>query len=171
MWLLLIAFFVLVSLVIGTAIALVRYSRGRHARFAAMLVPIFLSVIAFAICMALVALFTLLGTLMAILTNQEAVQRWLSSPVAIPFIFAASIGLFWLRCRQLLVYGCLELVASIGTITYAVNLPSASLLAKVVGILGGAYIMVRGLDNLDKVLKGKSRRWTSFFWNQREGAN
>jgi hypothetical protein len=59
-----------------------------------------------------------------------------------------------------------EVFVSLLAITYTVNAPGNSLLAKLTGLLGGVYILVRGLDNMDKQLKTNAW-WTHLFWGRK----
>jgi len=76
---------------------------------------------------------------------------------------AAGLFFYWLRGRFRLIYGMCEIAVALAIIsltfyppTYylAYDMPSffEMLLSKSVGVLGGIYVMVRGLDNMDMAL-------------------
>ena len=92
---------------------------------------------------------------------------------------ALAIGLFWARCRMPLAYGIAELCVGFVSVYLSVNAgkgpqallasggdPIYGLATRAIGILGGIYILVRGMDNVDKGLPSSwwSRRvWDRFF--------
>ena len=94
--------------------------------------------------------------------SQEALLRILSAPATIFCALSLGLLLFWLREKRPFIYGVLEVFASAITITSAVIAVSGSLLAKMVGLLSGIYIMVRGLDNVRKGTPIRFRSLWSF---------
>jgi hypothetical protein len=93
---------------------------------------------------------------------------------------AAGLATYWFRCWNLFYYGACEIVVAVAVIFLTVypqsgtalitdqSVPSAwgVLLSKSVGISAGIYIMVRGLDNIDKGRpwpKWLPRNWDSLW--------
>jgi hypothetical protein len=84
--------------------------------------------------------------------------------------FLISVGLillgllvFWLRSKFRALYGLVELGAALATMfigiqTYRTSGPSA---AAYLQILGGLYVMIRGLDNIKA--SAPNRDWRQFF--------
>lgn len=81
---------------------------------------------------------------------------------------AAGLFFYWLRCQFRFWYGLVELAVALGVIymtfypqtdNLLLNAPpiSHSLFTKGAGILGGIYILVRGMDNMDQDLPPKWR--------------
>ncbi len=90
---------------------------------------------------------------------------------------SAGLSFYTLRCRNPLIYGLVELVVALAVIfltfypqtTYLVLEGKPSLLgwllSKGVGTSAGIYVMVRGLDNIDKGLPPKWRgKWNRIFY-------
>jgi len=87
----------------------------------------------------------------------------------------AGLFFYWLRCCLRFWYGVCEIVVAVVVIyltfvpPYTVVVledmsPGRLLMSKGVGILGGIYILVRGLDNLDEDLPAKWRPiWDRIF--------
>jgi hypothetical protein len=83
--------------------------------------------------------------------------------------------LYRLRCRKPFWYGVIEVVVAVVTIIltiWPVSVSAATLiigsrnifgiaveLPTFLGILGGVYIFVRGMDNMSKELPGWMRKW------------
>jgi hypothetical protein len=86
--------------------------------------------------------------------------------IGILLTISAGLSFYWLRCRRRFLYGLCELLVAFGVI-YITFVPQTNyllisgppvsqfLLTKGAGILGGIYIFVRGLDNMDKDLPPK----------------
>lgn len=80
----------------------------------------------------------------------------------------AGIGLFWVRARQRLGYGIAEfgvgLVAALAVFLPSFRLPQFGV-SVAVHLIGGLYIMVRGLDNVGTGLRGTATglRWKRWF--------
>jgi hypothetical protein len=95
--------------------------------------------------------------------------------ICILLTITAGLFFYWLRCRFQLLYGLCEILVAVVVIhltflpaaivlgTGAVSFASL-LMSKAVGIIGGIYILVRGMDNIDKDLPPKWRRvWDCVF--------
>jgi hypothetical protein len=100
-------------------------------------------------------------------------------------IWTLSRGVFFyaLRCRNLLLYGVIELAVALAIIivTYYPpsttviliadshnNIPGGSVFSLLFATLASIYIMVRGLDNIDKGLPIKWRaKWDHLFYNRK----
>jgi hypothetical protein len=127
---------------------------------------------------ALILFFLLILSLAAsiaslILTHQELIFAVLSNYWSIPPAILAGPILYLFRSRQPFAYGICEVVASWAIILVAIKGSGATteglaLLPKATGILGGIYVTVRGLDNMDKKIPAKFRcPWKSFFHGKR----
>jgi hypothetical protein len=82
-------------------------------------------------------------------------------------LFTFGLCLFWLRACYLLVYGLLESCVASITLYISVVTTSSNLLAKAISLLGGTYVFVRALDNIDKGLPEKFRgHWDYVFRNK-----
>jgi hypothetical protein len=88
----------------------------------------------------------------------------LSNPFsAIPAVVSGLL-LYRLRGKHPFFYGGTEVCVSLLAILVSIGSDSSDPLNKLVGILGGVYILVRGFDNLDKGLPSSWRgRWDSLF--------
>jgi hypothetical protein len=75
----------------------------------------------------------------------------------IPFFIAGAYGLYLLRRSYRSIYGAIEVPVGIAAIAAAVLAPTSSDasvgmsdVSRLIGVLGGVYIIVRGLDNIDE---------------------
>ena len=87
----------------------------------------------------------------------------------------AGLFFYWLRGRFRLIYGMCEIGVALVIISLTfypqthnllIQMPTfyEILLSKGVGVLGGIYVMVRGLDNMDTALPTRWRGiWNSIF--------
>jgi hypothetical protein len=99
-----------------------------------------------------------------LLRKQDEILGIISNPVFIGPCYVIGLLLYRLRCQSPLIYGCTELFTSSVTIMFSMASSRNSLLATSLGLLGGIYIMVRGLSNVDEGLPERRReRWR---WNQ-----
>jgi hypothetical protein len=106
-------------------------------------------------------------------TISEAYLRSVSTigplmPKWLVFLGVAAIGygLFRLRQAHQAVYGLLEVMFGIITANYAwPNFYQTSSVGSIAALLGSLYVIVRGLDNIDKSLKHPDlrRAWKSVF--------
>jgi hypothetical protein len=101
-----------------------------------------------------------------ILSFQNNILIYISSPLAVFPALILGLSFFWLRCRSPLTYGIIEVTVSIEAVSFAIQAPADNLLAKLLGLLGGIYVLVRGLDNVDKGLK-RRQLWEKIFWRHR----
>jgi hypothetical protein len=76
-------------------------------------------------------------------------------------VAAVFVGLilYRLRGRYPLVYGLTEVAVAILAIFVSIGTDTPYPLNKIVGILGGIYIFVRGMDNIDRGLPNSWRDW------------
>lgn len=115
----------------------------------------------------------LVGIMIGIALSFAAVAAWLkfdwitSHWRSWAFLIVAILGgpiLFLIRTRFQLSYGVLEVVVGLGAIfnTYRDTVYDA---AFVLQVLGGLYVVVRGLDNMEKGLEGTpfEGRWRKIF--------
>lgn len=95
--------------------------------------------------------------------------------IGIFLTIAAGLFFYWLRCKAQFWYGLCEIVVAV-IVIYVTFVPAATVLAaddtsfsgqlmsNAVGILAGIYILVRGMDNMDKDLPPNCRRiWNRLF--------
>jgi hypothetical protein len=104
----------------------------------------------------------------------NSILRSSREPWFIPVAALAAWLLYILRARALCVYAVSEILAGVAAISASVYGNSASDFARVIAVLGGTYIIVRGLDNFDKGLPqlkqwlptrladGLQRRWDRY---------
>jgi hypothetical protein len=96
--------------------------------------------------------------------------------IAIVVTILFGIGFYIVRCRWQLAYGAIEILAAL-VIIFVTFYPQTNyllleessweswLLRKGVGALAGMYVMVRGLDNIEKGLPPQWRGgWTRLFY-------
>jgi hypothetical protein len=77
-------------------------------------------------------------------------DSFLSDPSTIVLAVLASLYLYWLRGQLPFLYGILEVILGVVTISLVSINARGDALARVLAILGGSYIIVRGMDNMDK---------------------
>ncbi len=88
----------------------------------------------------------------------------ISSPYFAAPAIAIGLLLYRLRGKYPLFYGSTEVLVAILVIFVSIGTDTANPLNKIVGILGGIYIFIRGLDNVDKGLPHSWRgRWNKWF--------
>jgi hypothetical protein len=94
-------------------------------------------------------------------------STFLSDPSTIVLAVAASLYLYWFRGQMPFLYGILEVLIGIVTIFLACINAKADVLARSLAILGGGYIIVRGMDNMDKGCPSRLRKyWDATFPKQ-----
>jgi hypothetical protein len=60
-------------------------------------------------------------------------------------------------------------LVAIGALWFSIIVTNQDLLSKSIGIFGGIYIIVRGFDNIDKVLPRRFRqKWDAIFKPRRD---
>ena len=91
-------------------------------------------------------------------------QRVLSDPSTFFLAIMLSIYFYWLRGRAPLVYGTFEVAIGVLTIALVLFTANSDVLARLLGVLGGSYIIVRGLDNMDRGCTKRMRKfWDAVF--------
>jgi len=96
--------------------------------------------------------------------NQDLMLIAMSHQITIAPCVAIGIGLYRLRGNNPTVYGIGEVLVSLVTILFSIASAANGLLATSLGLLGGIYVMVRGLDNIDKGLPPSWRTsWDKWF--------
>jgi hypothetical protein len=76
----------------------------------------------------------------------------------------SGIVLYRVRGRQPFLYGSVEICVALLAIFVSIATRSSAPLNKILGILGGIYILVRGMDNVDKGLPLTWRKsWDRWF--------
>jgi hypothetical protein len=77
----------------------------------------------------------------------------------IPTIFIAC-ALYRIRGTHPVAYGIVEILTGIATISFVISAsPFGDITAKVLGLIGGVYVIVRGLDNANKGIPDEVRYW------------
>ncbi len=114
-----------------------------------------------------IALLSFAGRWMAdvIAAHPERLLSITSAPYTIAAAIIFGIAFFWFRCRAPLYYGLSEIAAAIMTIAVSSSTTAGGGFGRIVGLLGAVYILVRGLDNMDKRLKGREL-WAKVFWGR-----
>jgi hypothetical protein len=74
-----------------------------------------------------------------------------SDPSVFFLAVMASIYLYWFRGQAPFFYGILEVATGIATVSLVFFTAKGDILARILGILGGSYIIVRGMDNRTEV--------------------
>jgi hypothetical protein len=96
--------------------------------------------------------------LMAIIEYSKYFPAWI----------AVGIVLWVMRVRFPKLYGFFELYFSLHAIAYATQI-AGDLETKTLSLSGGIYILVRGLNNIYRGLKGKYLEWANYLidkpWN------
>ena len=77
-----------------------------------------------------------------------------------------SIILYGMRIHLLLLYGVIELTAGAAAIVGAYQNPDQPYLPRALAVAGGVYILVRGLDNIDKSLPPRLKEPWDRFWGR-----
>jgi hypothetical protein len=91
----------------------------------------------------------------------------LSSPALVPIMILVGIGFYRLRFSSPILYGMLECCFGIIAISLASYSTTQDVLAKLLGAAGGVYIIVRGLDNIDRGLTNTWRTNLKLIFPQR----
>jgi hypothetical protein len=94
-----------------------------------------------------------------VLLETHDLLELMSSPFTIAPALLLCLMFYYLRSRRPLAYGLLEIWAGILTLSFAIFSPAQNALLKGLGLLGGVYIVVRGLDNVDRGLPAGLRRY------------
>lgn len=84
--------------------------------------------------------------------NTVFILRILSNPFSVAPSVLMAFVLFRLRRSKPALYGSIEIMVGVAVIVFSVRTSTTDLIAKIVAILGGVYIIVRGLDNIDRRL-------------------
>lgn len=94
----------------------------------------------------------------------------MSDPSTLVLAGFGAVFLFWFRSRATFYYGLFEISSGMGIMSFAVLVTKADALAKMVATLGGAYSIVRGLDNMDRRLPKSFRTaWDAIFPKEGSG--
>jgi hypothetical protein len=95
--------------------------------------------------------------------------------IGIVITIVLGIAFYIMRCRWQLIYGIIEILVSLVVIFLTFYPPTTYLvvaefswqgwfLSKSVGVLAGIYVMVRGLDNIEKGLSpARKAKWMRAF--------
>jgi hypothetical protein len=92
------------------------------------------------------------------------IELIVSNPLFIAPTLAVGILLYRFRSQQPFAYGMIEFGVAIIAAFVSISAPGNAVLPKLLGIMGGIYIMIRGLDNMEKGLPERWRpRWDALF--------
>ncbi len=95
--------------------------------------------------------------------EQEYIDA-LNDTFFVPVFIVFAVFLYRLRGHHTMVYALMEISIGIGAVYYAVLSPSSYYAPKLLSLSGGIYIIIRGLDNMDKGLPAEYRQvWDYFF--------
>jgi hypothetical protein len=81
--------------------------------------------------------------------NQPLLMSATHQPGFLIPCLGAGYCLYWIRRHCLICYALGEIFFSITTISYTIQTPSNDLLSRLVPLLGGTYIIVSGLNNIN----------------------
>jgi len=95
--------------------------------------------------------------------NSAKIAAAMTPRVVIFPAIGLSAFLYWLRGRLPLIYGTLEIFVGMLSLSIATQGQVTDLLTKLIGVFGGIYIIIRGLDNVDKGIPGG---WAKVFKKQ-----
>lgn len=88
----------------------------------------------------------------------------LMSPEAFWWAAAAAICLYWLRSIAATVYGSLEIGVGLMGLGIAANTPALTPPGQLFALMAAIYVIVRGLDNIDRGLAPSAQqKWRSFW--------
>ena len=104
------------------------------------------------------------GAAVIVAVYEQEIKEILSTPLLFFPAILLGIGLFMLKCRYRVAYGAIEGIVGIAAISYALAVPAANLIALLLPLASGIYILVRSLDNMTEVLKHTNRLWKRFFF-------
>jgi hypothetical protein len=90
--------------------------------------------------------------------NSAEIAAAMTPRVVIVPAIGLSAFLYWLRGRLPLIYGSLEIFVGMLSLSITTQGHVADLLTKLIGVSGGVYIIIRGLDNVDKGIPGGWRK-------------
>ena len=105
-------------------------------------------------------LFTAAGAILLIMDKEDRIRSFIEDrpEIVLPTMFVVGLLFFRMRCTKPALYGSAEMVVGMVTLWFSATGPSESLLLKGIGMMGAVYVMVRGLDNLDRGLpEGRGR--------------
>lgn len=148
------------GLLVGLAFSILR----RPPRWLVTVAAAALLVLATAAMIAGARLFVAAASLYAPELLRAMSQPWFAAPALL-----LAMLLYRMRCTARFAYGLIELFVGIVTLvavtrSATVTEVGASLQAKGLGLAGGVYIVVRGLDNMDNGLpQSWRRRWNLLF--------
>jgi hypothetical protein len=129
------------------------------------------SLLAIIILVSSIVTFFVLKLNQVVLLNQVVFIEVMSKPEFIPFAMLLSGCFYWLKRRSPLFYGLLELFVAMISIWSSVLIQTDNLFAKTLSLLGGIYIFVRGLDNINKGVPASFERvWSFIFGPSERGA-
>lgn len=91
-------------------------------------------------------------------------DRIISHPLFMVPALCFGFAVYRMRGSRPFMFGIAELWVAIIAIFLSITTPNQGILTKLLGITGGLFIMVRGMDNMDKGLPPRfRRRWDILF--------
>lgn len=106
--------------------------------------------------------------ILALLVGKTWFHHIAASSLFILFGFVA----YFCRCRAQLLYGCIEVFAALifaAAFLYSINVQNFRFFSAIVGLLAATYVIVRGLDNIEKglaELPNQHRQWRRFWFGR-----
>jgi hypothetical protein len=94
----------------------------------------------------------------------KTLNRLLSDIWLIPAAILLSFLAYHFRGRKPVIYGSAEIFIGVLAIIYPIIVLTSDLLPKILAISSGVYIIVRGLDNIEKGLADGARQNWRAFW-------
>jgi hypothetical protein len=97
------------------------------------------------------AIAAIVFTMVVMIVVAIAIAIWLTEqPWFIPIAILCAWGLFIFRNRARFWYGVLEAVVGVSVIYTSIANSSATGLTRLLTVIGGIYIVIRGFDNIDQ---------------------
>jgi hypothetical protein len=99
-------------------------------------------------------------------------QTWTHHIVATAIFMAGGCMAYLCRCRAQVLYGFLEIFAALAfaaAFLYSINVQNIRMLSSMLGLLSPIYVVVRGLDNIEKglaILPELHQGWRQFWFGQ-----
>ncbi|HWW12415.1 MAG TPA: hypothetical protein VN018_07855 [Brevundimonas sp.] len=92
------------------------------------------------------------------------------SPQSFWWAIASAVFLYWVRGVLPFLYGVFEIVVGVFAIGVASSAPALSVLGQFIALAAGVYIIIRGLDNIDRSLvPALQRKWRAFWqWPKKQ---
>jgi len=96
-----------------------------------------------------------------IIYTSPVLKSLISNEWAMIPALCAAIILYRLRGSRPFMYGIAEVIVGMTATWSGIHAGTTSVITQALAFFGGMYVVVRGMDNMDKDLPPKMRRW----WN------